>query len=441
MALPRIPPTPPSVQDRNLSAWMSAVTDLLRSLAAAGSAVIPGLDSADANTVFAGPTGGAADVPDFRALVSDDVPNLDASKITSGTLAVARGGTGLSTWTAAGRLLYSTAATTLSTLAHSGSADSVLITTGASSIGWSTSLSLAGTLDVTGVTTVVDLQVNGAAYLSGGEIGAQFSWTGGATAFISLPVSHPNITNLDADLLDGQHGSYYQDASNLNAGTIPDGRFPATLPVVSGVNLTNLNASNLASGTVADARLSGNVALENTTNTFTANQAVTLGQNAMTTVTVTNTTDGTASGARVTLRSDDTAGANQRVFQLTAHAESYSSIAAFAGAAVMLGNNMPKMLFAASRESGATDDEQIRFLLGSGVDTMFAVFRLGTTNRRIASFFSASPTDTSGDQVIYIENAVAAPSSNPSGGGVLYVESGALKYRGSGGTTTTIAAA
>ncbi len=62
------------------------------------------------------------------------------------------------------------------------------------------------------------------------------------------------VTNLDADKLDGQHGSYYQDASNLNAGTIPDGRFPATLPAISGANLTNLDASDLASGTVPDAR-------------------------------------------------------------------------------------------------------------------------------------------------------------------------------------------
>jgi len=63
------------------------------------------------------------------------------------------------------------------------------------------------------------------------------------------------VTNLNADLLDGQEGSYYRDASNLNAGTVPDARFPATLPVASGANLTNLNASNLASGTVPVARI------------------------------------------------------------------------------------------------------------------------------------------------------------------------------------------
>lgn len=46
-------------------------------------------------------------------------------------------------------------------------------------------------------------------------------------------------------------------AADLTSGTIPDARFPATLPAVSGANLTNLDASDLASGTVPLARLSG----------------------------------------------------------------------------------------------------------------------------------------------------------------------------------------
>lgn len=46
-------------------------------------------------------------------------------------------------------------------------------------------------------------------------------------------------------------------ASNLGSGTVPDARFPATLPAASGVNLTALNGSNVASGTVADARIAG----------------------------------------------------------------------------------------------------------------------------------------------------------------------------------------
>jgi hypothetical protein len=46
-----------------------------------------------------------------------------------------------------------------------------------------------------------------------------------------------------------------------------------------------------------------------------------------------------------------------------------------------------------------------------------------------------------GQGVIAIANASAAPSVNPAGGGILYVEDGALKYRGSNGTVTIIAPA
>ena len=37
------------------------------------------------------------------------------------------------------------------------------------------------------------------------------------------------VSNLNADLLDGQEGSYYTDASNINAGTIDDAYLPATI--------------------------------------------------------------------------------------------------------------------------------------------------------------------------------------------------------------------
>jgi hypothetical protein len=42
---------------------------------------------------------------------------------------------------------------------------------------------------------------------------------------------------------------------------------------------------------------------------------------------------------------------------------------------------------------------------------------------------------------IAIFNVAAAPATSPAGVGQLYVEAGALKYRGSSGTVTTIAAA
>jgi hypothetical protein len=43
-----------------------------------------------------------------------------------------------------------------------------------------------------------------------------------------------------------------------------------------------------------------------------------------------------------------------------------------------------------------------------------------------------------GQGVIAIANASVAPSVNPAGGGILYVEDGAIKYRGSNGTVTAL---
>jgi len=52
------------------------------------------LASQSANLIFAGPTSGGAAAPTFRALVAADIPNLDASKFTTGTIATARLGSG-----------------------------------------------------------------------------------------------------------------------------------------------------------------------------------------------------------------------------------------------------------------------------------------------------------------------------------------------------------
>ena len=54
-----------------------------------------GVTSAAINTVFAGPGSGSAAAPSFRALVAADIPNLNTSKLTAGTLGVTRGGTGV----------------------------------------------------------------------------------------------------------------------------------------------------------------------------------------------------------------------------------------------------------------------------------------------------------------------------------------------------------
>ena len=65
----------------------------------------------------------------------------------------------------------------------------------------------------------------------------------------------------------------------------------------------------------------------------------------------------------------------------------------------------------------------------------------GTGKEGNISIFSTTGSFGAGEKVVFIANRTTAPSSNPAGGGIVYAESGALKYRGSSGTITTIAPA
>lgn len=110
-----------------------------------------------------------------------------------------------------------------------------------------------------------------------------------------------------------------------------------------------------------------------------------------------------------------------------------------------------------------TGDTYVKFTPGYGgvspycvgVDQSRACFVIA---RRAADFNSGDSTDRiiidesgnvgirglsagAGAGVVYIANATTVPTTNPSGGGCLYVEAGALKYRGSSGTVTTLGAA
>lgn len=96
-----------------------------------------------------------------------------------------------------------------------------------------------------------------------------------------------------------------------------------------------------------------------------------------------------------------------------------------------------------------------------GVDTSVAAARIGSSNATAVRIMQAGNTrvylDPSqnvsilaipaamnfggGTRVLFLGNAVGVPNTNPVGGGLLYVENGALKYRGSSGSVTTIAAA
>jgi hypothetical protein len=62
-------------------------------------------------------------------------------------------------------------------------------------------------------------------------------------------------------------------------------------------------------------------------------------------------------------------------------------------------------------------------------------------NNNNFSFFTNSGSYGGGEKVVFIPNSTTIPTTNPTGGGILYVESGALKFKGSSGTVTTIAPA
>ena len=61
------------------------------------------------------------------------------------------------------------------------------------------------------------------------------------------------VTNLNADRLDGQHGSFYQNASNLNAGTVPVARLPIATTSSLGVVQIGTGLSITSGGLLSNA--------------------------------------------------------------------------------------------------------------------------------------------------------------------------------------------
>jgi hypothetical protein len=89
---------------------------------------------------------------------------------------------------------------------------------------------------------------------SNSDAAVNFS-AGTKDVFCTLPASKAVILDSSGNIV-ANNGSNLTNlnADNLASGTVPDARFPATLPAANGSALTNLNADNLASGTLPDAR-------------------------------------------------------------------------------------------------------------------------------------------------------------------------------------------
>lgn len=101
-------------------------------------------------------------------------------------------------------------------------------------------------------------------------------------------------------------------------------------------------------------------------------------------------------------------------------AEFYASVDGTPG-----NNSMPgRLVFATTSSGNNFTSERMRI-------TSQGNLGFGITNSQFGS----------GQQVIGVQNAAVNPSTNPSGGGVLYADAGAGKWRGSSGTTTTFGVA
>ena len=104
-------------------------------------------------------------------------------------------------------------------------------------------------------------------------------------------------------------------------------------------------------------------------------------------------------------------------------------------------NNGGTVIVAGGTNTGTGRPGGVTLNNGTGVVGL-EVGAFSGSRRFVSLGTNPSSTDIpTGDGVVYIANATTNPSSNPVGGGVLYVSAGALVYRGTGGTVTTLALA
>ena len=258
------------------------------------------IGSQTANTVYAAPDGSAGN-PTFRALVANDIPNHSTDKLTSGTLPIARGGTGLATAPTNGQLLigngtgYTLAAlaagsgisitnasgsiTLASTgvLTTTGTANQVLVNGGTASANGNVTLSLPQNIHTGATPTFARLTLtDGTQTTSTPVLSMTQTWNAGAIAFEGFKINITDTASAAASLLmDLEVGGTSRFAVRKD-GAVTVGSWAATTiaTTVGGTGLTSYATGDILFASAANtlstlaAAASGNVLLSGTTPSY-----------------------------------------------------------------------------------------------------------------------------------------------------------------------------
>jgi hypothetical protein len=328
----------------------------------------------------------------------------------AGTLAVANGGTNATATPAAGAVPYGTG--TAYAFSAVGTSGQVLQSNGASAPTWAT---VTGTGTVTSVAATVPafLSVTGSPIITAGTLALAYSGTaipvanGGTNAIIASIASFNNITGYTAA------GATGTTSTNLVFSESPSLTGTVAIPtkvLVGGPTTSAFNYGIQAYGSAANG--TANSFNWQFSNDAVAGSLLFVKSRGATATAATIVQAGDGLGAISFAGTNGTSALG--VAAISASIDTVGSVSA---------TSLPSILTFATTPTGTT----------TGVNRM-AINSAGNIG------FNALSWGTSAVGVIGIGNGTA-PTTSPAGMGQLYVEAGALKYRGSSGTVTTIAAA